>query len=97
MEANPERTTTLQAFPSITKDEFQEAYKALEDRSFDKLNGTDWLSAKWTGKELIIKQRRPIHSLEHDTPGEDEEVEGLAEDSCAAEVVCNPAQISRLY
>lgn len=50
--------STLRAFPSITEPEFAEACKALESRSLDRLDGTDWLSVRWSGEELIIKQRR---------------------------------------
>ncbi|KAI1621681.1 hypothetical protein EDD37DRAFT_653037 [Exophiala viscosa] len=87
MEATPKQTTTLQAFPSITEDEFREGCKALEDRSFDKLDGTDWLSVKWTGKELIIKQRRAIHSPEYEAPEECAEVDRVAEDLCATDIL----------
>jgi len=97
MDTNPKQPTTLQAFPSITEDEFQQACRALEDRSSDKLDGTDWLGVRWTGKELIVKQKRAVHSPEHETTDEDEDVARLAEDSCAAEVVCISAHNPRPY
>ncbi|KAK4937827.1 hypothetical protein LTR10_021630 [Elasticomyces elasticus] len=78
---------SLQAFPSITEDEFEAACKALEDRSFDKLDDTDWLSVRWSGKDLTIKQRKAIHSLEHKALDEDGEVDGLAEDSCPTDIL----------
>ncbi|KAL2402841.1 hypothetical protein ABEF93_005185 [Exophiala dermatitidis] len=56
---------TLQAFPSLTRPEFSQACKALEDRCADGLDGTDWLSVRWTGEELLIKQNRKIQSLQH--------------------------------
>ncbi|KAL2438757.1 hypothetical protein ABEF95_013690 [Exophiala dermatitidis] len=56
---------TLQAFPSLTRPEFVQACKALEDRCADGLDDTDWLSVRWTGEELLIKQKRRIQSLHH--------------------------------
>ena len=80
----------LQAFPSLTEDEFSLACKAFEDRSFDNLNGTDWLSVQWTGQELLIKQKREIESqhsgdLEED-PGSDQN-EQFLEDSSLGDTV----------
>lgn len=77
---------TIQTFPSITEDEFQEACKALEDRSADRLDDTDWLSVRWSGKELIIKQRREIRRSDDVLPDGDDEVDSRAEDS--ADIVC---------
>ncbi|RMZ80735.1 hypothetical protein DV738_g2607, partial [Chaetothyriales sp. CBS 135597] len=50
----------LTAYPSITRDEFQQACQAFESRCQDgrRLDGTDWLSVTWTGEEVRIKQRR---------------------------------------
>ncbi|EXJ65246.1 hypothetical protein A1O7_01587 [Cladophialophora yegresii CBS 114405] len=56
---------SLQAFPAITKDEFSEACKALERRSADRISDTDWLSVKWSGEELLIRQRRNITTSLH--------------------------------
>lgn len=50
----------IQAFPAITEPEFRAACKALENRCFDKLNDTDWLSVHCTDEELRVKQRRFI-------------------------------------
>ncbi|ETI29174.1 hypothetical protein G647_01627 [Cladophialophora carrionii CBS 160.54] len=49
---------SLEAFPAITKDEFCKACKALERRSADSISDTDWLSVRWSGEELLIRQRR---------------------------------------
>ncbi|KAK5448109.1 hypothetical protein LTS15_009133 [Exophiala xenobiotica] len=52
---------SLETFPSISDAEFHAACKALEERCFDRLGGTDWLSVRWTGGgELVIKERRQI-------------------------------------
>ncbi len=50
----------LAAYPSITASEFSAACEALEVTSSDRLDGTGWVSLKWTGEELRIKQRRHI-------------------------------------
>lgn len=55
----------MQAFPSISVPEFADACTALETRSADRLGGTDWLSVKWTGSELLIKQRRDVDLVRH--------------------------------
>jgi len=75
---------SLQAFPSLTEHEFVDACMALEARSADKLDDTDWLSVHWTGKELLIKQRRRSHSstgADSDNDKE-EECQDLMEDLC---------------
>lgn len=79
----------LQAFPALTQDEFSTACKALEQRSEDKLNDTKWLSVKWTGEELLIRQTRKAFCNELN-PGkseggggqmdEGEDIEDLVED-----------------
>ncbi|KIW72144.1 hypothetical protein PV04_00363 [Phialophora macrospora] len=51
---------SVRAFPAITEDEFSAACKALERRSADHLSDTDWLGVRWTGEELLIRQRRKI-------------------------------------
>jgi hypothetical protein len=55
----------MQAFPSISASEFADACAALETRSADRLGGTDWLSVKWTGTELLIKQQRDVDPVRH--------------------------------
>lgn len=81
----------LEIFPSISDAEFQAACKALENRSFDRLNGTDWLSVRWTGEELVIKQRRQISNSNSKPTREkdDNENEGL-EDHDVEEGADNP-------
>jgi hypothetical protein len=64
---------SLQAFPAITKDEFCAACKALERRSAeDRISDTDWLGVRWTGEELLIRQRRNIslHGGDHGIAGD---------------------------
>ena len=51
-------TETVRAFPAITEQEFSQACGALEQRSSDKVNDTDWLSIRWTGEELLITEKR---------------------------------------
>ncbi|KIW20793.1 hypothetical protein PV08_01371 [Exophiala spinifera] len=69
---------SIQAFPAITEPEFRAACKALEDRCFDRLNDTDWLSVQFTEEELAIKQRRVIYNTR--TGGENEqELQEVAE------------------
>ncbi|KAL6243853.1 hypothetical protein RBB50_009287 [Rhinocladiella similis] len=63
---------SIQAFPAITEPEFRAACKALEDRCFDKLNDTDWLSVQCTDDELRIKQRRIIRNTGVNREYEDE-------------------------
>ncbi|KAJ9605213.1 hypothetical protein H2200_010603 [Cladophialophora chaetospira] len=71
---------SMQAFPAITDGEFSEACEALEQRSADKNSDTDWLSVKWTGKELLI--RRTMKTFEcGDGPTALGEGEGMAEDT----------------
>lgn len=84
----------LQAFPSVTDQEFCEACRALELRGLDRISGTDWLSVKWTGKELLIKQQRPSESRHHQNPSEAEEsdqseelIEDAVEDSTVQDTV----------
>lgn len=79
----------LRTFPYITELEFVEGCKAIEDRSSDKLDGTDWLSVRSTDQELVIKQTRKIQSDGQrvaDT-AENEECTELLEDSCHEETV----------
>ncbi|KIX00416.1 uncharacterized protein Z518_10555 [Rhinocladiella mackenziei CBS 650.93] len=63
----------LGAFPSLTEQEFFEACQSLECRSSDKINDTDWLSVRWTGKELLIKQKRKLSDQNHQNPKDDDE------------------------
>jgi hypothetical protein len=80
---------SLQAFPSLTEHEFVDACMALEARSADKLDDTDWLSVHWTGKELLIKQKRRSHSstgADSDNDKE-EECQDLMEDLCHNDTV----------
>ncbi|OAL38465.1 hypothetical protein AYO20_02114 [Fonsecaea nubica] len=49
---------SVRAFPAITEQEFSHACSALEQRSSDKISDTNWLSVRWTGEELLIKERR---------------------------------------
>lgn len=53
----------LQVFPSISVSEFADACTAIEEKSADRLNGTDWVSVKWTGSELLIKQQRYMNPV----------------------------------
>lgn len=55
----------MQAFPSISVPEFADACTAIETRSADRLGGTNWLSVKWTGSELLIKQQRELDPVRH--------------------------------
>lgn len=64
----------IKDFPSISRLEFADACKALEDRSSDRLEGTDWVSVKWTGSELLIKQRKNINSDQQVPGGEDNSI-----------------------
>jgi hypothetical protein len=48
----------MQLFPAITVQEFAAACESLEARCADGLHATDWLSIRWTGEELLIKQKR---------------------------------------
>lgn len=65
----------IRDFPSISILEFAEACKAIENRSADRLDGTDWVSVSWTGSELLIKQRKnakPVHrELEKESAEQD--------------------------
>ena len=84
----------LQAFPAITEKELAEACKALEQRSADKINGTDWLSVRWTGEELIIRQKRKANCRDNSEHGEElveheESVQDeVEEDVTIPDVVC---------
>ncbi|KAK5247571.1 hypothetical protein LTS06_007266 [Exophiala xenobiotica] len=72
---------SLETFPSISDAEFQAACQALEDRCFDKLNGTDWLSVRWTrGGELVIKERRPIKNSSPTRPKNNKENKRLEDE-----------------
>jgi hypothetical protein len=68
---------SLDTFPSISDAEFRAACKALEDRCFDRLGGTDWLSVRWSGEELVIKQRRQISNSSPTRTKNNTENEGL--------------------
>ncbi|KAK7885749.1 hypothetical protein LTR67_010101 [Exophiala xenobiotica] len=69
---------SLEIFPSISDAEFQAACKALENRCFDRLGGTDWLSVRCTGEgELVIKQRRQIKNSSPTRTKNNNENEGL--------------------
>lgn len=50
----------LDAYPSITECEFRNASEAFEKRCHDQLDSTSWLSVKWTGAELLIKEQRTL-------------------------------------
>ena len=52
----------LDSYPSLTAAEFTEGCKNLEARCHDRLSGTDWLSVKWTGRELLIGQTTRLAS-----------------------------------
>jgi len=87
----------LKAFPSLTEHEFLHACKALEDRSFDKLNGTDWLSVKQSEHELLIKQKRSIQTLDRgnsNEDGENEEWQEVIEDSSTSDTIRLDSQSS---
>lgn len=73
---------SLLAFPSITPEEFSQACEALESRSEDRLAGTDWLSVRWTGEELLIKE---IRKLRGNDRASDEESGSEAEDELVEE------------
>ena len=60
---------SLTAYASITASEFSAACEALEVTSSDRLDGTAWVSLKWTGAELRIKQRRYIEGKRSDGRG----------------------------
>jgi hypothetical protein len=79
----------VQAFPYMTELEFIEACRALEDRCSDRLDGTDWLSVRASGPELIIKQRREVHNeSQHSADAmENEESDEVLESSCHEETV----------
>ena len=47
-------------YPSIDPEEFAIACAAFEERCHDSLDGTSWLSVKWTGQDLQIRQTRPL-------------------------------------
>ncbi len=68
----------LETFPSISDAEFQAGCKALENRGFDRLNGTDWLSVRWSGEELLIKERRQITNS-NSNPTREENNDGYEE------------------
>ncbi|KIX98511.1 uncharacterized protein Z520_05812 [Fonsecaea multimorphosa CBS 102226] len=53
-------TEPVRAFPAITEQEFSQACGVLEQRSSDKISDTDWLSIRWTGEELLIREKRKI-------------------------------------
>ena len=59
----------LAAYPSITQDDFSEACQSLETRCSDRIDGTEWLSVKWTGGELRIKQRRYVKKKQEENDG----------------------------
>lgn len=67
----------LGSYPSLTATEFKEACTNFEERCHDKLSGTDWLSVKWTGQELLIAQTRlpSRHTDETNTQDAEEENE----------------------
>ena len=67
----------MQAYPSITADEFSEACAALEKRCEDRLNdraradkekeergGMRWAGVKWTGHELKIRTVKLVRVVE---------------------------------
>lgn len=89
----------LQAYPSLTEQEFEAACETFEKRCHDRLSGTDWLSLKWTGKELQICQQRSNRREEEASAGdnipaedlidEDEiDEEGVDETLCSFVVPC---------
>ena len=89
----------LESYPSLTALEFREACSNFEARCHDKLSGTDWLSVKWKGQELLIAQTKLAgrHTGEADTQdGEEEneikeiEIDGVDEE----EAVCGEYIIS---
>lgn len=69
----------LSVYPSITVAEFSLACEALEQRCHDRLGGTRWLSVKWTGDELRIRQNGSIAA----TKSSPVAVESHTGDSCA--------------
>jgi hypothetical protein len=71
--------TQVQGFPSISILEFAEACKALEQRSADRLDGTDWVSVSWTDSELLIKQRRNADAALREPEGDSAEQEIVEE------------------
>ncbi|EXJ81349.1 hypothetical protein A1O3_07639, partial [Capronia epimyces CBS 606.96] len=85
----------LQAFPSISEAEFAEACQALESRALDRLDGTDWLSVRWSGEDLFIKQRRRAMDSGQDgrneNPDEARSEENMdnVEDACPETLVPN--------
>lgn len=80
---------TMQAFPSISRQEFNAACVALELMSGDRLNGTSWLGVRWTGEELLITERRTTARLQHEAAQEQKMVEepDLVEDVIEGEIV----------
>ncbi len=100
---------SLQTFPAITRVEFAEACEALEQRSTDRPSETDWLSIRWTGEELLIKQRTTaLHdkgdqrssSGQGKSPDEGnmekEDVEAAIEDEMDACLIRDPVRLSTL-
>lgn len=59
-------------YPSIDTDEFVSACISLEKRCHDNLDGTSWLSVRWTGQELQIRETRlhsDVNSADHAVGG----------------------------
>ncbi|EXJ78529.1 hypothetical protein A1O1_08930 [Capronia coronata CBS 617.96] len=81
---------TLDAFPSITESEFVKACRALEMRSLDRLDGTDWTSIRWSGDELVIKQRRRVNDGDREVcNGNPKEEDGDEENMDPIEEACH--------
>jgi hypothetical protein len=90
----------VQSFPAVSRQEFAEACQALERRSADTISGTDWLSVRWTGEELLIRKKHKIegfagndgHAEGIETEEVDgEEVEDAADDAMVVSNVSNCA------
>ena len=61
----------LDSYPSLTAAEFAEGCSGFEARCHDRLSGTDWLSVKWTGRELRIGAQTRVASRHADADEED--------------------------
>ncbi|KEF52017.1 uncharacterized protein A1O9_12007, partial [Exophiala aquamarina CBS 119918] len=85
----------LQAFPSISEAEFADACAAIEGRCADRLADTDWLSVKWSGSELLIKQQRALNPVRPGLDcGDDNITEELVEEPVDGETLLQRHQDS---
>lgn len=78
-------------YPAITPDEYTEACKQLERLCKGRLEGSDWIDIKWTGKALQIQQSRkgvPIAATQLDDGNKLNEIEEVDKVPCTPLLQC---------